>query len=179
MRKKVKKRTTIVFDNRDREFLDRLISEGKESGIKSFLSKLFDIYRSMTIYDWKYPGECYSGISRTAFFAQENLQTLIDFIQKDKRREVGRKMGEAARISITSSLGLKQVERKNWSKILRRLRIFGYGDFILQKNIVIVRNPFIPDLEVLTGFLEGILDCNLKTRTMTPPIILEAEKEKV
>jgi len=36
MRKKVKKRTTIVFDSRDREFLDRLISEGKESGIKSF-----------------------------------------------------------------------------------------------------------------------------------------------
>ena len=50
------KRTTIILDEEERKYIDQLIREGKELGIKPLISKMLDVYRSMMIYDWKYPG---------------------------------------------------------------------------------------------------------------------------
>ena len=59
------KRTTIILEKEEREFIDSLIREGKEPGIKPLISKMLDVYRSMMIYDWRFPGgEYYIGISR-------------------------------------------------------------------------------------------------------------------
>ena len=51
------KRTTIILEKEEREFVDSLIREGKEPGIKPLISKMLDVYRSMMIYDWRFPGE--------------------------------------------------------------------------------------------------------------------------
>ena len=59
------KRTTIILEKDEREYIDSLIREGKEPGIKPLISKMLDVYRSMMIYDWRFPGEYYCGISRT------------------------------------------------------------------------------------------------------------------
>ena len=56
------KRTTIILEREERAFIDALIVEGKVTGIKSLISKMLDIYRNMTIYDWRFPGEYYWGI---------------------------------------------------------------------------------------------------------------------
>jgi hypothetical protein len=43
------KRTTIILEKDERDFIDRLIREGKEPGIKPLISKMLDVYRSMMI----------------------------------------------------------------------------------------------------------------------------------
>jgi hypothetical protein len=50
------KRTTIILDRNEREYIDSLIREGKEPGIKPLISKMLDIYRSMMIHEWRFPG---------------------------------------------------------------------------------------------------------------------------
>ena len=76
------KRTTIILEKGEREFIESLIKEGKEPGIKPLISKMLDIYKSMMIYDWHFPGEYYCGISRTAFVNVELLNILTQQIPK-------------------------------------------------------------------------------------------------
>jgi hypothetical protein len=61
------KRTTIILEKEEREYVDSLIREGKELGIKPLISKMLDIYKKMMVSDWRFPGEYYCGISRIAF----------------------------------------------------------------------------------------------------------------
>jgi len=93
------KRTTIILDEEERKYIDALIREGKEPGIKPLISKMLDVYRSMMIYDWKYPGEYYCGISRIAFVNVEFINVLLQYIPQEKWREVGRKIGQLKSVS--------------------------------------------------------------------------------
>ncbi len=108
------RRTTIILDKDEREFIDSLIREGKEPGIKPLISKMLDVYRSMMIYDWRFPGEYYCGISRIAFVNVELLNVLIKNTPEDKWREIGRNMGEAIKVSLETTLGLSTQEREKW-----------------------------------------------------------------
>src|SRR4030042_5819712 len=83
------RRTTIILEKEEREYIDSLIREGKEPGIKPLISKMLDVYRSMTIYAWRFPGEYYCGISRIAFVNVELLNILIQQIPKENLREIG------------------------------------------------------------------------------------------
>ena len=83
---------------------NRLIKEGKELGIKPLISKMLDIYKSMMIYDWHFPGEYYCGISRIALVNVELFNILTQQIPKERWREIGRKMGDALKVSIQSTL---------------------------------------------------------------------------
>ncbi len=165
------KRTTVILDKENREFLDKLIREGKESGIKDFLTKMIDIYRNWCINDWKYPGECYVGVSRVAFSTQENINTLVEYVPKENRYAVGRKMGESHRLSFLTSSGLKSEKRENWNEALMKLRILGFGDFMIRNGFLSIRNPFINDVELLRGFLEELLGSSFAMKTSTPPRI--------
>ncbi|MGQ9460214.1 MAG: hypothetical protein ACUVRA_03160 [Candidatus Bathyarchaeaceae archaeon] len=161
------------MDEEEREYIDSLIEKGREPGIKPLVSKMLDVYRSMMIYDWKYPGEYYCGISRVAFVNVEFIDTLLKFIPKEKLGEVGRQAGEAARVSMEATLNLETTNREKWPDILRRLRVQGFGDFYLRDKYIIVRTPFINNSEVWGGFLEGLLGVRLEARTLTPPLVFE------
>ena len=167
------KRTTIILDDEEREYIDSLIEKGREPGIKSLISKMLDVYRSMGVYDWKYPGEYYCGISRVAFVNVEFIDTMLKYIPEEKWREVGLKMGEAARVSMEATLNLETTNREKWPDVLKRLRVQGFGDFYLRDKFIIVRTPFINNHEVWGGFLESLLGVGLKTKTLTPPLIFE------
>jgi len=167
------KRTTIILDEEERKFIDSLIREGKEPGIKPLISKMLDVYRSMMIYDWKFPGEYYSGISRVAFVNVEFIDTLLQFIPKEKWREVGQKIGEVAKISFEATLGLQITDRDKWPEVFKRLRIQGFGDFYLRDKYLILKAPFINNHEVFTGLLEKLLGVRLEAKTITPPFIFE------
>ncbi len=173
MERKSGKRTTVIFEDKDREYLEQLIREGKEPGIKPFISKMFDVYRSMAMYDWKFPGEYYVGINRVAFFSQENLQLLIDTVPEDKLRTRGRKLGQTTAVSIQASQNVDPSKKENWPRILERLRVFGYGDLIMREGFIVAKNPFINNLTFLTGFLEGVLGTALEARITTSPIVFE------
>jgi hypothetical protein len=177
MERKPGKRTTVIFDDKDRQYLEQLIREGKEPGIKPFISKMFDVYRSMAMYDWKFPGEYYVGISRVAFFSQENLQQLVELIPEDKLRETGRRLGEMTAVSIEASQNIDPHKKDNWPKVLERLRVFGYGDLIFREDYIVAKNPFISDLTFLTGFLEGIIGTSLEAKITTSPIVFEISKK--
>jgi len=170
------KRTTVILNDKDREFLENLIKDGKEAGIKAFFTKMIDIYRNMYIHDWKYPGECYVGVSRVALFNQESSNILTEYVPKEHRYEAGKKIGEAYRTSFMTSFGLDSRKTESWNEVLKRLRILGYGEFIVKSGFITIRNPFINDADLLRGFLEELLDTAFRLKTETPPIILEVAK---
>jgi low affinity Fe/Cu permease len=167
------RRTTIILDKEEREYIDSLIREGKEPGIKPLVSKMLDVYRSMTIYDWRFPGEYYCGISRIAFVNVELLNILIQNVPKERWRGIGRKMGEAIRVSIETTVGVKAENREKWPDVFKRLRVQGFGDFYLKDKYLLVKTPFISEPEVWAGLLEGLFTVKLDVKTTSPPLIFE------
>ena len=167
------KRTTIILDAEEREYIDSLIEQGREPGIKPLISKMLDVYRSMKIYDWKFPGEYYIGISRVAFLNVEFLDSLLNYIPKEKWKEVGQKIGEIAKVSMEASIDIETAVREKWPEVFKRLRVQGFGDFYLKDKFVIIRTPLISNSKFLCGFVESLLGVNLDSRTLTPPLIFE------
>ncbi len=108
------------MEKSEREFIESLIKEGKEPGIKPLISKMLDIYKSMMIYDWHFPGEYYCGISRIAFVNVELLNILTQQIPKEKWPEVGEKMGDALKVSIQSTLGVDASKQENWEASIQQ-----------------------------------------------------------
>jgi hypothetical protein len=172
------KRTTIILEKNEREFIESLIREGKEPGIKPLISKMLDIYKSMMIYDWDFPGEYYCGISRTAFVNVELLNILTQQIPKEKWPTVGEKMGDALKVSIQSTLGVDADKPENWAAIFNRLKIQGFGDFYLKDKFLLLKTPFIHDCEIWKGIMEGLLDVELETRNSVPPMVFEIKQQK-
>jgi len=167
------RRTTIILEKDEREYVDSLIREGKEPGIKPLISKMLDVYRSMMIYDWRFPGEYYCGISRIAFVNVELLNILIQNTPRDKWREIGKKMGEAMRVSIETTLGIQTQEREKWGDVFKRLRVQGFGDFYLKDKYILIKTPFINESDIWAGLLEGLLDIDLDVKTTSSPLVFE------
>jgi hypothetical protein len=170
------RRTTIILDKEEREYVDSLIREGKEPGIKPLISKMLDVYRSMMVYDWRFPGEYYCGISRIAFINVEMINILIHQTPKDKWREIGRKMGLGLKVSMETTLELPAVTKENWEAVFKRLKIQGFGDFYTKDKYLLVKTPFINEPEILAGLLEGLLDTELDLKNTMPPIVFEVRK---
>ena len=173
------KRTTIILEKSERDFIESLIKEGKEPGIKPLISKMLDIYKSMMIYDWQYPGEYYCGISRIALVNVELLNILTQQIPKEKWREVGAKMGDALKVSIQSTLGVDASKQENWEAVFKKLKVQGFGDFYLKDKFLLLKAPFINDCEVWKGIMEGLLSVDLETRNSVPPLVFEVKKPKL
>jgi hypothetical protein len=171
------KRTTIILEKEEREFVDQLIREGKEPGIKPLISKMLDVYRSMMIYDWRFPGEYYCGISRIAFVNVELLNILIQHIPDEEYRTIGRNMGDALKISIETTLDIQTVNREKWPEVFKRLRVQGFGDIYLKDKYMLIKTPFINEAEIWAGFLEGLLNIKLDVKTASPPLVFEIKEE--
>jgi len=171
------KRTTIILEKEEREFIDSLIREGKEPGIKPLISKMLDVYRSMMIYDWRFPGEYYCGISRIAFINLEFVNILIQYTPEEKWREIGKKMGEAAKVSMEATLGIQTADHEKWQEVFKRLRVQGFGDFYIKDKYILIKTPFISETDIWAGFLEGLLNTELDVKAASPPLVFEI-KEK-
>ena len=167
------KRTTIILGKNERDFIDQMIKEGKEPGIKPLISKMLDVYRSMMIYDWRFPGEYYCGISRIAFVNVELLNILIQQIPKEKWRGIGKEMGVALKVSMETTLGLEAAQRENWKSVFKRLGVQGFGDFYLKDKYLLLKTPFIGYPELWEGLLEGLFDVELDMKNSVPPLVFE------
>jgi hypothetical protein len=172
------KRTTIILEKEEREYIDQLIQEGKEPGIKPLISKMLDVYRSMMIYDWRFPGEYYCGISRIAFVNVELLNILIQQIPKEDWHEMGRKMGDALKVSMETTLGLETAKRENWESVFKRLRVQGFGDFFLKDKYILIKTPFIGNAEIWQGLLEGLFEIELDMKASVPPLVFEIKTKQ-
>ena len=170
------RRTTIILDKEEREYVDSLIRDGREPGIKPLISKMLDVYRSMMVYDWRFPGEYYCGISRVAFVNVEMLNILIQQIPKEKWREIGRKMGSCLKVSMETTLELPAVTRENWDSVFKRLQVQGFGEFYMRDRYLLAKTPFITESELLAGILEGLLEVDLDLKNTVPPLIFEVRK---
>jgi hypothetical protein len=155
-----------------------MIKEGKEPGIKPLISKMLDVYRSMMIYDWRFPGEYYCGISRIAFVNVELLEILIQQTPKEKWRENGRLMGEALKVSMETTLGLQTTNQDNWTSVFNRLRVQGFGDIYVKDKYLLIKTPFIGNSEIWAGLLEGLFDLKLDMKTTVPPLIFEMKAKQ-
>ena len=170
------KRTTIILEKDEREFIDSLIREGKEPGIKPLISKMLDVYRSMMIYDWRFPGEYYCGISRVAFINLELVDTLIQYIPKENWRELGTRMGQVAKVSMEATLDIQTADSDKWQEVFKRLRVQGFGDFYIKDRYILIKTPFISESNIAAGFLEGLLGIQLDVKTMAPPFVFEIKE---
>ena len=139
---------------------------------------MLDVYRSMMIYDWRFPGEYYCGISRIAFVNVELLNILIQQIPKEKWREIGKTMGDALKISMETTLGLQTIKQENWENVFKRLRVQGFGDFFLKDKYVLIKTPFINDSEIWAGILEGLFEIELDMKTCVPPLVFEIKTKQ-
>jgi hypothetical protein len=172
------KRTTIILEQNERDFIEALISEGKEDGIKPLISKMLDIYKNMMIEDWKYPGEYYCGISRVAFVNVELLNILTQQIPKEKWREIGGKMGDALKVSIQSTLGVDPTNHESWQAVFERLKVQGFGDIYHKDKFLLIKAPFLNDFEIWRGIMEDLLNVELETKNSVPPLVFEIKKHK-
>ncbi len=172
------KRTTIILEKSEREFIELLIKEGKEPGIKPLISKMLNIYKSMTIQDWHFPGEYYCGISRIAFVNVELINILTQQIPEEKWHQVGEKMGDALKVSIQSTIGVDAGKQENWASIFERLKVQGFGDFYLKDRFLLLKTPFIHECEIWRGLLESLLSIELETKNSIPPLVFEIKKHK-
>jgi hypothetical protein len=173
------KRTTIILEAEEREYIDSLIREEKESGIKPLISKMLEIYKKMTIHDWRFPGEYYSGISRIAFVNVELINILLNQIPKDKWVKLGQEIGSALKISIETTLNIQVSEIENWRQVFHRLSVQGFGDFYLKDKYVLIKTPFISYPTFWKGVLEGMLDVKLDIKTTLPPLVFQIGGKKV
>ncbi len=176
---KAAKRTTIILEKEERDYIDSLIREGKEQGIKPLIGKMLNIYRSMMVYDWRFPGEYYCGISRLAFVNVELLNIIIQQIPKEKWREIGRKMGSGLKVSMETTLELPAITRENWDKVFNRLQVQGFGDFYMKDRYLLAKTPFINENDILAGILEGLLEVQLDLKNNIPPLVFEVRKALV
>ena len=167
------KRTTIILERKEREYIDSLIKEGKELGIKPLISKMLSIYRNLMMYDWRFPGEYYCGISRVALVNVELLNILTQQIPREKLREIGKRMGDALKVSLETTIGLQTGERENWQSVFERLKVQGFGDFSLKDKYVLLKTPFISDAEIWQGILEALLEIELDIKNSEPPMIFQ------
>jgi hypothetical protein len=167
------KRTTITLEKEEREFIDSLIKQGKEAGIKPLISKMLDIYKCLSVQNWRFPGECYSGISRVAFINVELVNIAVRNIPQENWRSVGKSMGEALKVSLETSLGIQTSKLQNWETVFNRLRIQGFGEFQLKDKYLLIKNPFIDDAPIWAGLLESLLETKLETRNSIPPLVFE------
>lgn len=172
------KRTTIILEKSEREFIEFLINSGREPGIKPLISKMLEIYKSMMIQDWNFPGEYYCGISRMAFVNVELLNILTQQLPKEKWHEVGEKMGKALKVSIQTTLGVDASNQEDWEAVFNRLKVQGFGDFHLKDKFLLLKSPFINDCEIWKGILEGLLSVELETRNSVPPLVFEVMKSR-
>lgn len=170
------KRTTIILGKEEREYVDSLIREGKELGIKPLISKMLDIYKNMMMWDWRFPGEYYCGISRIAFVNVELINILIQQTPKEKRREIGKTMGAVLKVSMETTLDIQSIARDNWESVFKRLKVQGLGDFDIKDKYLLVKTPFIIESEILAGLLEGLLNVAVDAKTMVPPLVFEVKK---
>jgi hypothetical protein len=170
------KRTTIILEKHEREFIESLISSGKEAGIKPLISKMLDIYKKMMIYDWNFPGDYYCGISRMAFVNVELLNILTQQVPKEKWGEVGEKMGNALKVSIQTTIGADASKQENWEAVFNRLKVQGFGDLYLKDKFLLLKTPFINDTDIWKGILEGLFSVELETRNSVPPLVFEIMK---
>ncbi len=175
-REEATRRTTIILEKEEREYIDSLIREGKEAGIKPLISKMLDIYKSLMVYDWRFPGEYYYGISRIAFVNIELLNILIQNTPKEKWRQIGKTMGSALKVAMETTLDVMTITPNNWESVFKRLGIQGFGEFYLRDKYLLVKTPFVIESEILAGLLEGLLDIELDTKTSVPPIVFEIKK---
>jgi hypothetical protein len=174
---KTTKRTTIILEKEERAFIDSLIKEGKEPGIKPLISKMLEVYRSMMIYDWRFPGEYYCGISRIAFVNAELLNILIQHVPQEKWREIGKQMGAALKVSMETTLGFEATQLENWESLFERLRVQGFGDFYLKDKYFLLKTPFISYPELWKGLLEGLFEVELDMKTTVPPLVFEIKAQ--
>ncbi len=167
------RRTTIILDKAERDFVDSLIKEGKEPGIKPLISKMLEVYRSMAIYEWRFPGEYYFGISRVGFVNVELLNILIQQIPKEKWVAIGKKMGDALKVSIETTIGVDSGKKENWDSVFSRLKVQGFGDFALKDKYLLLKTPLINCAEICEGMMESLLGVELETKNSASPIVFE------
>ncbi|HSV49992.1 MAG TPA: hypothetical protein VLH35_06715, partial [Candidatus Acidoferrales bacterium] len=172
------KRTTIILERSEREYIEQLIKDGKEPGIKPLISKMLDIYKSLNIDDWQFPGEYYCGISRIAVINVEMINIFTQYIPKEKLHELGTRMGDALKVSIQSTIGLDPSKKDNWAAVFRRLSVQGLGDFYLRDKFLLLKTPVINECEIWRGLLEGLLGIELETRNSMAPLVFEIKQTK-
>jgi hypothetical protein len=105
------------------------------------------------------------------------LEILIQNTPREKWREIGRKMGDATRVSIETTMGIQTEQREKWTDVFKRLRVQGFGDFYLKDKYILIKTPFINESDIWAGLLEGLLGIDLDIKTTSSPLVFEM-KEK-
>jgi hypothetical protein len=106
------------------------------------------------------------------------LELLIQQIPKENWRENGKRMGEALKVSMETTLGLQTANQDNWSSVFNRLKVQGFGDIYVKDKYLLIKTPFIGNSEIWAGLIEGLFDLRLDMKTTVPPLVFEIKAKK-
>jgi len=173
---RIVQKTTAILKDEDREYLEELIRDGKVTGLKNLIAIMFDIHRDLGMREWNQEGVYYRGISRVALITLEMLESITDMIPKNKLREVGNGVGTVLSTTLMVDKKIDTKKPENIVETLKQVSVLGFGDFTGKDEIIITKNPFLIKVEMLTGFLEGLLGLKLQPKTSSPPIIIQIVK---
>jgi hypothetical protein len=87
-------------------------------------------------------------------------------------------MGEALKVSMETTLGLKTENKDSWASVFNRLRVQGFADIYVKDKYLLVKTPFIGNAEIWAGLLEGLFGVTLDLKTTVPPLVFEVKTKQ-
>jgi hypothetical protein len=128
------KRTTIILERSEREFIEALIREGKEPGIKPLISKMLDIYKSLNVDDWHFPGEYYCGISRIAIVNVELINIFAHTYPKRKCMNLAYEWAMHSKY-LYNHHWPRDAKKESWDAVFQTPKAFRASVIFLKRQI--------------------------------------------
>jgi hypothetical protein len=63
--------------------------------------------------------------------------------------------------------------------VFDRLKVQGFGDFFLKDKYLLLKTPFISEVEIWQGILENLFEIELDMKNSVPPIVFQIKSKVV
>ncbi len=158
------------------KFMDSLVEKGVARSRREIVTNALEFYKKYDMQDWDEPFIVIRRLRR-AFITQRSMEQLTLEMSEDDLWKAGNRMGQILRDSLLATYGKDSTDPVNYPLAFSVLESVGLGKFSLDKNRVVVRNPFMPK-HLLHGYLQRGLGMKLRyVSTVEDIAIFQGEKQ--
>ncbi|WP_309492996.1 hypothetical protein [Candidatus Hecatella orcuttiae] len=151
--------TSVELEEEDVEYIERLMREGRVRSLKEFVEMCVKFGRQYTLDRWQ-KGLFDIGPVRIVFLPKKALDLLIERVEQEDHRDLGREMGE-----VIKSFALFQFQTdttKDWDSALEIMSNFGWGQFsATDRDYIQIVSPALPS-SLMKSYVESVLNVKLE-----------------
>lgn len=153
MREKIK---ATLFISRDKR--EKIRKTGLS--LEEFFNRFYDMFELYSMDEWS-DGCFWIKYIRHCLIQADTFNFILDHFDDETLSRIGREVGENVKKAYQQVF---HAEPLNYPlNLLKNLSLLsGWGSFILENNVVAVKNPVFKKMSFLHGYLEGILQLELK-----------------